>query len=310
MNQILWTSLIVCIALCIIGFLQQDPSDKDTSLKTKPVVKRPVDCICECPEDNDEESQGFDKEEQGKKGCTAWMKTNNKNWMPHKMLPAIGTKKYTAARSCVEIRYVLENECSGPPRSDKYWLKLPENGYLFPVYCEMSLDGGGWTLVWKHSYMEVGPLSEDMKYFSKHYRPCTDIETGWCNVPYKARLNPTEMMIVAYRNKVARVAYKGEFNYDIDHEWSGGILVEPKKILDQCTWTAHTAGIAPAPSAHEGDRRLLGIAFDKHSPTNYLSNCDTIGGQFSGPWDCRWGDCDTRDSIYAKTQMTMAIYVR
>ena len=77
------------------------------------------------------------------------------------------------------------------------------------VYCEMSLNGGGWTLVWKHSYMEVGPLSEDMKYFTNHNRPCTDIETGWCNVPYKARLNPTEMMIVAYNNKSSSLGIQG-----------------------------------------------------------------------------------------------------
>ena len=164
--------------------------------------------------------------------------------------------------------------------------------------------------MWKHSYMEVRPLSENMKYFSNHNRPCTDIETGWCNVPNKARLNPTETMIVGYRNKVARVAYKGWFNYNIDHNWRGGILVEPKKILDQCTWTAHTAGKEPAPSANGGDRRLLGIAFDKRSPTNYLENCVTIGGGYHSPYDCRWHDCDPDGSPYRNTQMTVSIFVR
>ena len=69
------------------------------------------------------------------------------------------------------------------------------------VWCDMSTCGGGWSLVWKHSYMEVTPLTSDMYYFSDHYRPCTDINSGWCNVPHKSRLNPTEMMIVAYHNK-------------------------------------------------------------------------------------------------------------
>ena len=86
--------------------------------------------------------------------------------------------------------------------------------------------------------MEVGPLSEDMKYFSNHNRPCTDIETGWCNVPYKARLNPTEMMIVGYRNKVARFAYKGWFNYNIDHNWrgGGGLVAAPHSTkVEECS---------------------------------------------------------------------------
>ena len=135
--------------------------------------------------------------------------------------------------------------------------------------------------------------------------PCTDIETGWCNVPYKARLNPTEMMIVAYRNKGARFAYKGWFNYNIDHNWHGGILVEPKKILDQCRYNVN---IAPAPSADQGDRRLLGIALDKVSPTNYFKNCVTIKDHFPSAGNCRWADCDGWD--YSSTQMTVAIYVR
>ena len=76
----------------------------------------------------------------------------------------------------------------------------------------MGINGGGWTLVWKHSAMEVLPLTESMKYFSDYYKACTDLEVGWCNIPNKDRLNPTEMMIAAYHNKRLVYAYKGIFN--------------------------------------------------------------------------------------------------
>ncbi len=64
------------------------------------------------------------------------------------------------------------------------------------VYCNMDLDGGGWTMVWKHSYMEVLTLTTAMYYFSQHYRECSDMEAGWCNIPNKGHLQPTHMMSV------------------------------------------------------------------------------------------------------------------
>ena len=165
--------------------------------------------------------------------------------------------------------------------------------------------------MWKHSYMEVTPLTSDMYYFSNHYRPCTDINSGWCNVPHKSRLKPTEMMIVAYHNKRAVYAYWGKFNRNIDSDWTGGILLDHHKCVDHCT-RSKSNGVRPAPTA-AGDNRLLGIAFDKVSPDNYYNNCDTIQSNFDNPVECRWHDCDLPTSISAKnrnTQMTVAIYVR
>ena len=180
---------------------------------------------------------------------------------------------------------------------------------LQKVWCDMSTCGGGWTLVWKHSYMEVTPLTSDMYYFSDHYRPCTDINSGWCNVPHKSRFGATEMMIVAYHNKRVVYAYHGKFNRNIDLDWTGGVLLDHHKCVDHC---AINNGVRPAPSAH-GDNRLLGIAFDKRTPDNYYQNCDTFHTNFDNPGECRWYDCNIPTSISATksgVQMTVAIYVR
>ena len=83
----------------------------------------------------------------------------------------------------------------------------------------MSLDGGGRTLVWKNSFMDNLPLSDNMRYYSGYYKPCTSItDRGWCNIPEKAdRFSPTEQMIVAYHNSHVVYAYKGLFNRNIDY---------------------------------------------------------------------------------------------
>ena len=96
-------------------------------------------------------------------------------------------------------------------------------------------------------------------------------------------------------------------NYNIDHDWTGGVLVDFKKIIDKCT-TRGSPNVQPVPSIPHRDRKLLGLAFDKVSPYNYFGNCDTIIGTFDSPRDCRWADC-TYPTRY-HVQQTMAIYVR
>ena len=89
----------------------------------------------------------------------------------------------------------------------------------------MEIDGGGWTLVWQHTYVKFNPITSDMFYFSKSRQPCNKDAS---------RFNPTEQMIVAYHKGTIVYAYKGYFNYNIDHYWTGTtyILHDAKKVID------------------------------------------------------------------------------
>jgi len=149
-----------------------------------------------------------------------------------------------------------------------------------------------------------------MRYYSGYYKPCTSItDHGWCNIPKKAnKFSPKEQMITAFHNSHVVYAYKGLFNRNIDYDWSGGILLNFKKIVDKCTKSGNN-GIQPAPAVDY----IPGITFDKHSPYNYYSNCDTLSGSLTSPSDGRWGDCHLPSSISGTknlVQMTMAIFIR
>ena len=159
----------------------------------------------------------------------------------------------------------------------------------------------GNTLTWKifHSVS----LTTNMTFFSKNYKHCTQHATGWCNIPNKARFNPTEQMIVAYLNKQIIYAYKGDFNMNIDYNWSGGILIAYTKILDKCSYGN---GNNPRPVKSS----LPGIAFSKRSSScNYYGTGGTITGTLTSTKNDRWSYC--RSSGYATgNQMTLAIYIR
>ena len=130
---------------------------------------------------------------------------------------------------------------------------------------------------------------------------------GWCNIPKKAdKFSPKEQMIVAYHNTHVVYAYKGLFNRNIDYDWSGGILLDYKKIVDKCM---KYNGVQPAPAVHQ----IPGITFDKVTPYSYYHNCDTLTGPLTSPSERRWHDCRLPSSISGSqhsVQMTMAIFVR
>ena len=163
--------------------------------------------------------------------------------------------------------------------------------------------------MWKNSFMDNRPLSSAMRYYSGYYKPCTSIsDRGWCNIPQKAnKFSPKEQMIVAYHNTHVVYAYKGLFNRNIDYDWSGGILLDFKKIVDNCT---RNNGVQPAPAV----KHIPGITFDKESPYDYYSyKCDTLHGSLTRPRECRWHGCFLPSSISGtlyQVQMTMAIFVR
>jgi len=125
----------------------------------------------------------------------------------------------------------------------------------------MTTDGGGWTLVWKHTYMKYTTLYDKMYYYSDYYQSCdmNFTDQQWCNIPNKTRFNPTEQTIVAYHKGTIIYAYKGYFNRNIDYHWTGAILLNAKKVIDQCTRT-DTSGATPAPSVHNSG--VLGLSFD------------------------------------------------
>ena len=160
--------------------------------------------------------------------------------------------------------------------------------------------------MWQHSYTENLPLSQDMTFFSDHYRPCTTRASGWCNIPNKARYSATEQMIVAYHRGTVVYAYKGLLNRNIDYNWSGAILLDFVKIVDRCK---QGVGTQPAPE----NTGAIGLTFDKWTPYNYKANCDSYRGTFASAGDCRWENCRLPSSISSRdahVQMTMAIFVR
>ena len=146
------------------------------------------------------------------------------------------------------------------------------------------MDSGLETLL--HGGMQY---HKNMTYFSDYYKPCTDLETGWCNLPGKTDWKPQEIMLAAYHNKRVVFAYKGILNRNIDWHWSGGILLNPQKIVDSCS---HYNGVPPDPHI-----AISGVAFDKASPGSYSTNCNTISGTLSSPSECRWWDCYLPASI-------------
>ena len=110
-------------------------------------------------------------------------------------------------------------------------------------------------------------------------------------------------MIVAYHYSTTVYAYKGTFNRNLDHDWTGATLLgNVRAITDRCTKSTNI----PIPIQYND---LTGMVFDKQAD----GSTDTIQGTLSNPSSERWEEChlplDISRIKYA-VQMTMAIYVR
>ena len=161
--------------------------------------------------------------------------------------------------------------------------------------------------MWKHSYFEVTPTNSSMFWYSDFYKPCLDLNggsDGWCNIPRKIRFNPQEMLIAAYHNGVMVYAYKGGFNRNIDYHWTGATLLEPVKIVDQCT-RPHNQGVAPYPQKES--TAITGLAVAKLPGYPHTDTINNVND------DHRWYHCILPSSISSRpnyVQMTVAIFVR
>ncbi|XP_065179688.1 uncharacterized protein LOC135810149 isoform X2 [Sycon ciliatum] len=218
---------------------------------------------------------------------------------------ALGQSAAYPASSCQTVTYNT---------SGIAWVKWAgATGGSAQTYCllDKSIDGGGWTMVWKHSYFE-GPYKtriNDMRTYSSYYQPCLGVPTStgtWCNIPNKVQTGYKEQMVSAYYNGKLIFAYKDNINSQLGKSNPGVFLKATNKVVDLCT---RSNGIRPSYSTNS--HATSGITFDKVSPTVYASNCNTDWSYYRT--DCRWNDCYLPKSISPRlynTQMTMIIWVR